>query len=214
MSEPAEPARQIVSLRVGADRDRWESAGFTLDRSVCRVGAVAIELTGVDGGPAEVRSWALQNLDPTGFDGLGSHRADARSDSAPLSHRNGVVAIDHLVVLSVNLERTTRAFESAGVRCRRRRSGSVGPAELEVDQAFFRIGAVIVEVVAVKRPGRTRFWGLTFEVEDLDAAADLLGDRLGSIRDAVQPGRRIATLKSGAGLGVPVALISRAEPAG
>jgi hypothetical protein len=56
--------------------------------------------------------------------------------------------------------------------------------------------------------GPARFWGITFAVEDLDAAAGMLGDRLGSIRDAVQPGRRIATVRREAELGLPVALIS------
>jgi len=52
-------------------------------------------------------------------------------------------------------------------------------------------------------------------VADLDACAELLGERLGSIRDAVQPGRRIATVRKSAGLGLPVALISaRLEPIG
>jgi hypothetical protein len=45
-------------------------------------------------------------------------------------------------------------------------------------------------------------------VADLDACAALLGGRLGEVRDAVQPGRRIATIRREAGLGVPVALIS------
>ncbi len=57
-------------------------------------------------------------------------------------------------------------------------------------------------------PGPARFWGITFTVADLDACAELLGDRLGSIREAVQPGRRIATVRESAALGLPVALIS------
>jgi hypothetical protein len=71
---------------------------------------------------------------------------------------------------------------------------------------------VILEVVAHGKidPGPARFWGITFAVDDLDACAELLGDRLGSIRDAVQPGRRIATVRREARLGLPVALISAA----
>jgi hypothetical protein len=53
-----------------------------------------------------------------------------------------------------------------------------------------------------------RFWGLTLVVDDLDAAAARLGDRVGPVKDAVQKGRRIATLRREAGLGVPVALMS------
>jgi hypothetical protein len=45
-------------------------------------------------------------------------------------------------------------------------------------------------------------------VKELDALASRLGDRLGSIRDAVQPGRRIATLRESAGLGQAVAFMS------
>jgi hypothetical protein len=45
-------------------------------------------------------------------------------------------------------------------------------------------------------------------VADLDAAAERLGDRLGRARDAVQRGRRIATVRPEAGLGPPVALIT------
>ncbi len=77
-------------------------------------------------------------------------------------------------------------------------------------QGFFRLGEVILEAVehAKVEPGPARFWGITFAVADLDAAAELLGEQLGSVRDAVQPGRRIATLRKQAGLGLPVALIS------
>jgi hypothetical protein len=45
-----------------------------------------------------------------------------------------------------------------------------------------------------------RLWGLAFLVDDLNRTKQLLGDRLGDPRDAVQPGRRIATLKRDAGL--------------
>jgi hypothetical protein len=69
---------------------------------------------------------------------------------------------------------------------------------------------VILEVVqhGGVEPGPAKFWGITFAVADLDACAELLGDDLGSIRNAVQPGRRIATIRPSAGLGLPVALIS------
>ena len=53
------------------------------------------------------------------------------------------------------------------------------------------------------------FWGLVINVEDLDAAAVRIGpDGLGAVSDAVQPGRRIATVRAELGLGVPVALMT------
>jgi hypothetical protein len=46
-------------------------------------------------------------------------------------------------------------------------------------------------------------------VDDLDAAHELLGDdRISAPKDAVQPGRRIATVRAEVGLGLPVALMT------
>jgi hypothetical protein len=49
---------------------------------------------------------------------------------------------------------------------------------------------------------------LPFVAPDLDSTVAALGDRVSEIRAAVQPGRRIATLRRCAGLSVPVALIT------
>jgi hypothetical protein len=78
------------------------------------------------------------------------------------------------------------------------------------------LGPAILEVVqepaeATERAGGDRpafFWGLAFIAPDLDATVAHLGDRAGEARDAVQPGRRIATLRRSAGLSVPVALMT------
>ena len=92
----------------------------------------------------------------------------------------------------------------------RRRVREVETDDGTLRQGFFRLGEVILEVISHPgiEPGPARFWGITFAVADLDACAELLAGRLGSIRDAVQPGRRIATVRWSAGLGLPVALIS------
>ncbi len=87
-------------------------------------------------------------------------------------------------------------------------------------QAFFRLGATILEVVqepaeAIERAGADRpafFWGLAFLAPDLDATVAGLGERAGEIRPAIQPGRRIATLRRSAGLSLPVALITPTPP--
>ena len=105
-------------------------------------------------------------------------------------------------------------LQRAGLDFRRRREGPT-PAGA-VRQAFFRLGEVILEVVehppgtpAAGDPAApARFWGLAFVVEDLDATARYLGPLLREPRAAVQPGRRIATLKRDAGLTVPVAFIT------
>ena len=112
------------------------------------------------------------------------------------------------MVLTPDLERTTAGLEEIDVR--RRRVRELDADEGLLRQGFFRLGEVILEVVAHPKvpEGPARFWGITFAVTDLEACAELLGDRLGTIRDAVQPGRRIATVRREAELGLPVALIS------
>ena len=71
------------------------------------------------------------------------------------------------------------------------------------------MGELILEVVqapegtkiAADPSGPARLWGISFLVEDLAAPAAALGENLGEPRDAVQPGRRIVTVASAAGLG-------------
>ena len=74
-------------------------------------------------------------------------------------------------------------------------------------QGFRRLGPAIMEIVQAPEVGPTRFWGLVVIVSDLDALAERLGDLLREIRPAVQPGRRIAPLRSKAGLGPAVAFM-------
>jgi hypothetical protein len=66
---------------------------------------------------------------------------------------------------------------------------------------------------AIERGGGTNrpafFWGLAFVTPDLEATVAFLGGgRVSEVRAAVQPGRRIATLRRSAGLALPVALIT------
>ena len=62
---------------------------------------------------------------------------------------------------------------------------------------------------AASRSAPAWFWGLVINVEDLDAAAERIGpDGIGAVTPAVQPGRKIATVRTELGLGVPVALMT------
>ena len=103
-----------------------------------------------------------------------------------------------------------KAVDGVSIRIR---EGETGMGKYR--QAFFRLGRPILEVVEAADMGEgepPRFWGITFTTADIDAAAKLLGDKLGRVKDAVQPGRRIATVRKEAGLGLPVALISPRPP--
>ena len=126
-------------------------------------------------------------------------------------HPLGASSLDHVVVLTPDLERTSAAIaEATGSDLRRIRDlGSMR-------QGFHRMGergsgGLIVELV--ERPdipeGHATFWGIVLIVDDLDAACALIGpDRVSAPKDAVQPGRRIATVRNDVGLGLPVALMT------
>jgi len=188
-----------------ADPAAWADAGFAIDGDATRIGTVPIRFGSSAG-------WTLVGPGSSDLDGLETRLAEPGAEGpVPRQHPNGVVAIDHVVVFTSSLERTIGAFEAAGVRCRRIRE--VGEPPNLLRQGFFRLGEVIAEVVQVPAEqagpdGGARFWGLTLVAADLDGIVADLGSRCGSIRDAVQPGRRIATVKREAGLGLPVALIS------
>jgi hypothetical protein len=193
----------IEELALGADPASWSEAGFNVEGDSATVGSVQLRFTSGDG----IAGWRLAVGEAEEIDGLPVAPPMAAGRNDP-DHPNGVTQIDHIVVFTPDLERTTSAFEKIGVERRRVREMDIGAGSAK--QGFFRLGEVILEVVEHPRidAGPARFWGITFAVADLDACAELLGERLGSIRDAVQPGRRIATIRGSAGLGLPVALIS------
>lgn len=207
------PTPTIDEIVVGDPPETWVAAGFTVDDDgVSRIGSVRIRLVGRDEGKRILR-WSWRGLASTDLDGLATSASD-RAPAAAATHPNGTLSIDHVVVASPDDTRTTRALEAAGLTARRvRQTDTYGAA---MRQTFFRAGEVIIELVGSPEPsgeGPAGFFGLAFTVADLDATAARLGDALGAVKDAVQPQRRIATLRHKAlGLSVAIAFMSP-EPA-
>jgi hypothetical protein len=206
-------AATIDELTVADAPAAWLALGFELDGDTCVLGDVRIRMAGRDVGRG-LTGWSLRDIERTDLDGLATTRSDRQPPAAPPAHPNGVAALDHVVAIAPALDRTVAALQAAGLDLRRIREEPT-PAGAP-RQAFFRLGANILEVVqepaeATERAGGDRpafFWGLAFVAPDLDATVAGLGDRVGEIRPAVQPGRRIATLRRTAGLSLPVALMS------
>ena len=207
----------IAEITVGDPPEAWAAAGFTVDDDgTCRIGRVRVRLVGREGGK-RILGWSLRDV-PDGalaggtLDGLPTTATtDAPAD--PADHANGATGIDHVVVLCPDLDRTVAAFAAIGLEPRgERRTDSYGAP---MRQVFIRLGEVILELVGGEAPGEgdAGFFGLALTVADLDATAVLLGEHLGSVKDAVQDGRRIATLRHrDLGMSVAVALMSP-EPA-
>lgn len=205
---------ELTELHVGDPPDAWGSVGFRISGESCVVGSVPIRLTGTAQGSGLLRL-ALHDFGGGELDGLPAERAaEPAGESAGRAHPNGVTALDHVVAFTPDLDRTVAACEAAGLDLRRVREGPT-PAGAR-RQGFFGLGETILEVVehppdspaAADRDAPARLWGLAFTVEDLGATAEMLGPLLGEPREAVQPGRRIATLRRTAGLTVPVAFMS------
>jgi hypothetical protein len=205
VTEP--PEARVEWLTIGGDAQQWRALGLTVGGD----GLVPFLFTSlriVDGEPG-VQGWALSGIDPAirDIDGLPTTVVDA-SPPAIAQHANGAVELDHVVVLTGSLERTCGAIADAtGAPLKRVRE--LG----DTRQGFHRIGrgGVIVEVVERGEVGddAASFWGVVINVSDLDAALDLAGPELvGPAKDAVQSGRRIATVRNEAGLGLPVAMMS------
>ena len=205
-------APAVVEIEVADEPDAWRAAGFAVAHDRAQVGSITIRLVGRTDGAKGIRGWTWSNLLPDGpIDGLVTHVAP-QSAVTPGAHANGSTSIDHVVVVTPDLERTVPAFEARGLDVRRtRHTDQYGPA---FRQVFFRGGETIIELIGPDTPADgddrdAHFYGLAFTVANLDATAAHLGDGLGSIKDAVQDGRRIATLRHKAyDISVPIALMS------
>jgi hypothetical protein len=214
------PTVTIDQLTIADEPQSWEALGFAVHGRCCQIGAVCLRFGGPQPSPGIV-GWSLRGLRSGELDGLPTAASEAPVPQDAPVHPNGVSTIDHVVAVSPAFERSVAALQAAGLELRRIREQPT-PAGAP-RQAFFRLGAVILELVQepqeiVARDGGPerplRFWGLALLTADLERTARRLAPHLGEVRAAVQPGRRIATVRRSAGLSVPLALMSADERAG
>ena len=204
----------IDAIEIADPLDAWSAAGFTVDADgTSVVGAVRLRLVGRDGERKRIQSWSLRGV-PEGtqsIDGLVTTTSDAPMP-APVTHANGVSLIDHLVIMSPDVDRTIAALNGAGLPTLRTRNVDPEQYGFEARQTFFRLGEVILELIGPNEPqgdGPAAFFGLAYTVDDIDTLPAFYGEHLGSVKDAVQPGRRITTLRhKDLGLSVATAFMS------
>jgi hypothetical protein len=200
----------VDEFEVADTADSWTAAGFTVDPDdVCRIGGVRVRLTGRERGTGIV-GWSLRGVpSDQPLDGVPTTRSESAAPN-PAEHKNGAVSVDHVVLLSPDLKRTVAALAAVDVHPRRERDGQLGGRPMR--QIFFRLGEVILEVVGSPEStgdGPSALWGLTYMVRDIDATAAFFGDRTAPVKPAVQPGRRITTLRHQEfGMSVRTAMIS------
>jgi hypothetical protein len=192
----------LQELAIADEPATWEALGFSVDeRDTVEVGGVGIRLLGRGAGEGVV-GWAVDGLQSSV---LPSVPAPAPSPAPQVEHPNTVVAVDHVVAFTGDMDATMAALKEDGLEPRRIREVHGG----KLRQAFYVLETALLELAGpVEGETDPRFWGVTLIASDLDALAEQLGDRLGPIKPAVQPGRRIATLRRDAGSSVPLAFMT------
>jgi hypothetical protein len=193
---------QLAALEVADPPERWRALGFTVDGDD-RVALGGVELAlGATG--EGITGWTLTGVEGVSeIDGLPTA---VGSQPAPQAahHDNGAIAIDHVVIVTGDFERTSAALATAGMALRLVRESDSDRHR----QGFRRLGPAIMEIVEVPQlDGAARFWGLVIVVDDLDGLHRRLDPHLHEIQPAVQEGRRIATLDGSAGLTPRVAFM-------
>ncbi len=215
-------APTIDELTIADEPAHWAALGFDVADDRTQIGSVWLRFAGPVETPHApgIAGWSLRDAASAELDGLPTTISVAPVSPPASPHPNGVVSIDHVVAASPDLDRSVAVMQAAGLDLRRVREEPT-PAGAP-RQAFFRLGSEILELIqepeqVIERAGGrehpARFWGMALLVADLDSTVELLADHVSPARPAVQPGWRIATVRRSAGLSVPLALMSRSEPA-
>ncbi len=195
---------ELVGVTVVDAASAWRRLGFSLDGGAVRIGPLAVWT----GQPGDAPGWAFDSPAITGtLDGVPVPPIGGRQPPE-INHANGVIGVDHAVVLTPDVRRTSTVLEAAGFPLRRVRELDEGRKE----QRFFWAGSTVLEVAGPVDPagdGPARLWGLALVSADLDRTAHYLGERISPPRPAVQPRRRIATIATAdAGITLALAVMS------
>ena len=202
---------KVEWLTVAGDPETWRSIGLAVggDGLIPLFGTGLKIVLPVRADDAGIVGWGFSGIESVQqIAGLPVDVVDAATPSFA-DHALGATGLDHVVIMTSSLETVSDAVTDA-TGCALKRTRELGA----ITQGFHRIGrgGLIVEIV--EHPdynrGEAEFWGLVINVDDLDAACALLGpERVSEPKDAVQPGRRIATIRSQVGLGTAVALMTQ-----
>ncbi|MBC95743.1 hypothetical protein CL649_02630 [bacterium] len=204
---------QLIEINLTDDALSWERIGFEIvtENSIQTiiVGNTKLcfeEIDEVKGITSVHVEGIKKNVDSLNFNptALSSKNFEASF------HHNRIERIDHLVVTTPNPDRTTKALVKAGVTLSGIRTFGSSPNQTR--QSFFWLGDVILELVGphqAPKAGKPLFWGLALVSSDINETVRHLGDLCTPLKDAIQPGRKITTVKTrDLSIGVAIAIMS------
>jgi hypothetical protein len=199
---------RLVALHVGGALTPWQAIGLTFDEFTCPLADVDIVVSDENPG---LQGWTIDmgRDDVIEIDGIRTTLVSGTQPRPSLSTigRQKVIGLDHVVVNTDDIDRTTQAITAAlGLEVRRERQLGNGAV-----QRFHKLDNTIIEVVTgphITQPGAS-LWGMVASVDDLFDLAEELGENTTSPpKKATQPGRYISTVRGSVGLGVPFALMT------
>ena len=199
----------IAELHVGDDPSAWERLGFCINENRSLIGRTEVVFSD---GPKGIHSWVLRNSMPSQFGPIPTTFTENPVPNPSIAHPNGSIGFHHVVLMVPEFDIGKTALSNAGVHVEQGRP--FGSTEKAMLRSAPKMGDIELELIGPESEDRSRhwqLWGLVVAVSDIDATSELLGDLLGQVKPAVQPHRRIATLKKEAELGVAVAFLGPKE---
>jgi hypothetical protein len=199
---------RLVALHVGGALSPWQAIGLTFDEFTCTLADVDVVVSGETSG---LHGWTIDvgRDEIIEIDGIRTTLVSGTTPRPSMSTigRQKVIGLDHVVVNTDNIDRTTQAITAAlGLEVRRERQLGNGAV-----QRFHKLENTIIEVVSgphITQPGAS-LWGMVASVDDLFELAEELGENTTSPpKKATQPGRYISTVRGSVSLGVPFALMT------
>ena len=159
------------------------------------------------------RSWRRFRLPDDRMAGIKSFVLEPTEDDLPLPKilPGSVTALDHLVINTPNPERAVATY---GARLGLRFALDRTAEQWKTRFLFFRLGGMTLEIIhrldqEHDRDGNDTIWGITWAVNDLEAARDRLSEQglnVSDIRTGRKPGSRVFTVRDGT-LQVPTLFI-------
>ncbi len=205
----------LAEIHVGDVPEVWADLGFTVADARCRLGTIDVVLTGAgtdDQEPEGIHAWTWRDVDATD---VGDITTTVTSDPPPPAagpHPNRALGLFYVVLFGPSWDEAADAVRGLGLDPGM--GEAMGSSERSPLRSLADAGDATIEVIGPPEHDPDRgweLWGTIIEVDDIDATAAELGDRLRPVKPAVQRGRRIATLDNAAGSSVAIAFMGPDE---